>query len=87
MGWEIWNWRILIHSSEFLTRYPPVWLDAGVHVCHNVYTFPPSSLPHRIFFSTFFGGSTLDWASKQDTSTYFKNLQVRTDCLLSVRNS
>jgi hypothetical protein len=30
----------------------------------------------RIFFSTFFGGSTPEWASRVDTSTYFRDLEV-----------
>lgn len=34
---------------------------------------------HSIFFSTFFGGSSPDWASTGDTHTYFKNLRVWAD--------
>ncbi|CAH1791940.1 unnamed protein product [Owenia fusiformis] len=54
-----------------------VWLDDVLVIDYNDVGFRTSEFNiDTIFFSTFFGGGNMDWASTDDVQIYFRNFEV-----------
>lgn len=78
--WHQIQQQVVLNDPEKKNGHLLMWFDGKLVISEKAvfYRTSPQLRIEGLFFSTFFGGATKEWASKKDTYADFRNFSVRT---------